>query len=216
MLIFDEADRLLDMGFQRDIQKILAIINQRPSTIPWKKQTLLFSATINKEIEVIVKNTLSPSHKFIDTVGDEADATHHHVPQYILSVPLGQQLLAMMTILEEKMLHSPYKIIVFFTTARQTEMMAYLFRQAGLDVLEMHSRKSQSYRTRTAEEFRKGSNVIMFTSDVSARGMDYPDVTFVMQVHIHQYFGSPYSNMVAWLGGTDRAFAIHPSSRQDC
>ena len=170
------------MGFQRDIQKILAILRQRPSSIPWKKQTLLFSATINKEIEMIVKNTLLPSHKFINTVGEDTDATHQHVPQYVLSVPLGQQLLALMTVLEEKIQSPPYKIIVFFTTARQTEMMAFLFRAAGFDVLEMHSRKSQPYRTRTADEFRKRSNVVMFTSDVSARGMDYPDVTFVIQV----------------------------------
>ena len=92
-----------------------------------------------------------------------------------------------MTVLEQQMQSQSFKIIVFFATARHTETMALLFRGAGLDVLEMHSRKSQAYRTRTAEEFRRRSNVIMFTSDVSARGMDYPDVSFVLQVSPRTY-----------------------------
>lgn len=58
-------------------------------------------------------------------------------------------------------------------------------RQAtGNDAYELHSRKSQSYRTKTSEKFRRGTNCVLFTSDVSARGMDYPDVTFVIQVGI--------------------------------
>lgn len=61
-------------------------------------------------------------------------------------------------------------------------MHAELFNQMGVSVLETHSRKSQSARTRVAEAFRNGKGQIMFTSDVSARGMDYPDVSLVIQV----------------------------------
>ena len=90
---------------------------------------------------------------------------------------------ALAQILEGKMSkNQEFKIIVFFATARQTEFMADIFNRAGIEVLEIHSRKSQPNRTRTAEQFRKRSNVILFTSDVSARGMDYPNVSFVIQV----------------------------------
>merc|ERR1711871_1230007 len=75
-----------------------------------------------------------------------------------------------------------YKIIVFFTTARLTGFMARLFNEMGVKTLEIHSRKSQSQRSRTADQFRDGCNLILFSSDVSARGMDYPDVTCVLQV----------------------------------
>lgn len=59
---------------------------------------------------------------------------------------------------------------------------AELFNQMGYDVLETHSRKSQTYRTRVSEAFRNRKGVILFSSDVSARGLDYPDVTLVVQV----------------------------------
>lgn len=64
----------------------------------------------------------------------------------------------------------------------RTQLHAELFTQMGVSVHETHSRKSQSARTRVAEAFRNGKGQIMFTSDVSARGMDYPDVSLVIQV----------------------------------
>lgn len=71
---------------------------------------------------------------------------------------------------------------MFLTTARATQLYAQLFQGIGFPALEIHSRKSQAARTRTSEEFRKGTRVVLFTSDVSARGVDYPDVSMVLQV----------------------------------
>lgn len=131
----------------------------------------------------IAKMTLLPGYKYIDTVGEEPDEqTHSHVPQEFMVVPLGQQLRAIVQILEDQMKRGGYKIIVFFPTARQTGYYATLLNRCGLEVLEIHSRKSQGQRTRASDLFRAGKNVILFSSDVSARGMDYPDVTFVLQV----------------------------------
>lgn len=70
----------------------------------------------------------------------------------------------------------------FFTTARITQFYCALFNAMGIPVLEMHSRKSQAQRTRAADQFRAGKRCIMFSSDVSARGVDYPDVSLVIQV----------------------------------
>ena len=78
---------------------------------------------------------------------------------------------------------SCHKVVIFFTTARLTGLYAELFQSLGFDgVLEIHSRKSQSHRKRVAEQFRDGNKLFLFTSDVSARGMDYPNVTHVIQV----------------------------------
>lgn len=72
--------------------------------------------------------------------------------------------------------------MVFFVTAQITRFHAELFEELRQPVLEMHSRKSQSYRTKVADQFRNGKRLTMFSSDVSARGVDYPDVTLVIQV----------------------------------
>jgi ATP-dependent RNA helicase MSS116, mitochondrial len=96
-----------------------------------------------------------------------------------------------------------YKIMVFCTTARTAGFLAEFFRQAGLPgVLEIHSRMSQSARTRTSDAFRgSDGNVVMFTSDVSARGVDYPGCTLIVQVGLP----SSRETYVHRLGRTARA-----------
>ena len=74
------------------------------------------------------------------------------------------------------------QVIVFCTTAMVTRLVADLLGELNLNVREIHSRKSQSYRTKVSDEFRKSKGLILVTSDVSARGVDYPDVTLVVQV----------------------------------
>ena len=97
-----------------------------------------------------------------------------------------------------------YKIIVFFTTARVTGFMAEMFNsvssETGYSVLEIHSRKAQNARERASEQFRKSGSAVLFSSDVSARGMDYPDVTFVLQVGL-----TDRSQYIHRLGRTARA-----------
>lgn len=74
------------------------------------------------------------------------------------------------------------QVLVFCTTAMVTRMVADLLGELNLNIREIHSRKPQSYRTRVSDEFRKSKGLILVTSDVSARGVDYPDVTLVIQV----------------------------------
>lgn len=75
------------------------------------------------------------------------------------------------------------QIMAFFVTARVTQFYCELFQAMGISVLEMHSRKSQAARTKAADQFRTSKGAcIMFSSDVSARGVDYPDVSLVVQV----------------------------------
>lgn len=179
ILIFDEADQLLEMGFKPAIDKILTFVPRKED-----RQTLLFSATVPNSVQAIAGNALRKGYKYVDTVGEE-EQTHLHVKQEIVTLPLERQVAGLAAILHRVTQgREKYKVIVFFTTARVTGFMAQLFTAMGDfgNVLEIHSRKSQSQRTKTSEQFRKANNAIMFTSDVSARGMDYPDVTFVVQV----------------------------------
>jgi superfamily II DNA or RNA helicase len=73
-------------------------------------------------------------------------------------------------------------VIVFCTTAMVTKLVAEVLSQLKLNIREIHSRKSQSARTKVSDEFRKSKGLILVSSDVSARGVDYPDVTLVVQV----------------------------------
>ncbi|KAJ0559139.1 putative RNA helicase [Helianthus annuus] len=145
MLILDEADHLLDLGFRKDIEKVV-------DCLPRKRQSLLFSATLPKEVRRVSQLVLQREHAYINTVG------------------LGPET------------HD--KVIVFCTTAMMTSLMFSLLREMKLNVREIHSRKPQLYRTRVSEEFKQENQLILITSDVSSRGMNYPDVSLVIQVGV--------------------------------
>lgn len=201
ILIFDECDQLLDQGFRPDLEKILKLLEPSKAT----RQTLLFSATMPASVSDIAALSMKKDYDYIDTVGEDEEHTHMHVQQDLLVTTQDQQIAAMEQILAEHTSQNPnYKIIVFFTTARLTGFMADLFNsqssKLGYSVLEIHSRKSQSIRQKASDRFRSAKNAVLFSSDVSARGMDYPDVSFVLQVGLTER-----AQYIHRLGRTARA-----------
>ncbi|KAK4782814.1 hypothetical protein SAY86_007188 [Trapa natans] len=176
VLVLDEADQLLDMGFQKDIERIIA-------AIPKQRQTLLFSATVPEKVRQICHVALKRDHEFINTVEEGSEETHTQVRQMQLVAPLDKQFSILYSILKDHIADDVnYKVLIFCTTAMVTAFVADLLGELHLNVREIHSRKSQSYRTKVSDEFRKSKGLILVTSDVSARGVDYPDVTLVIQM----------------------------------
>lgn len=198
-LVLDEADRLLDMGFKRDLDAILARL-----PAPAHRQTQLFSATFPPQIETLAARTLRPDYALLSTVNDNAseEATHQHVVQQSLVVPLREQLHALYELIAAHKAAHPahHKIIVFFTTAKMTAFASRLFAQCQCPNFELHSRLSQAKRSRTSDEFRAAKHGVLFSSDVSARGLDFPGISLVIQVGL-----TDADQYVHRLGRTARA-----------
>lgn len=191
-LIYDEADTLLDMGFRDDIQQILTYLPKAADRL-----TMLFSATVGKQIKQIAAQSLLPDHRFIDCVPAGEDNVHQHIPQFatVLDDP-SQQLvhLGRLIALDQLRNAGNSKVIVFSPTTKMTQLLADRFVNGGLKaslpagtgthVYELHSKKEAEKRFRISNSFRedKSGASVMFTSDVSARGVDYPGTTRVIQV----------------------------------
>src|SRR3984957_73484 len=192
-LVLDEADTLLDMGFRDDIEAIKDFLPRTP-----ERQTFLFSATVSRSIQQIARSTLDKNHLFINTVSAETSPVHAHVKQFHTVLQnAGQQIPHIIRLLAHDQLSNPgkSKIILFFPTTKMTQLVATFLRElsktvlpAGRDtrIYEIHSRRTQDARTNTSSAFRqdKSGASVLVTSDVSARGIDYPGVTRVIQVGI--------------------------------
>ncbi|KAG2611962.1 DEAD-box ATP-dependent RNA helicase 31 isoform X1 [Panicum virgatum] len=178
VLILDEADRLLDMGFRSDIEKIVA-------ALPKQRQTLLFSATVPDEVRQVCHIAMKRDLEFVNTVQEGSEETHSQVKQMHLIAPLDKQFSILYGLLTDHISENvDYKVIVFCTTAKVTSLVAELLSELKLNVREIHSRKPQSYRTRISKEFKESKGLILVSSDVSARGVDYPNVTLVVQLGV--------------------------------
>jgi len=192
MVVLDEADTLLDMGFRDDLQAIMEYLPSTP-----QRQTFLFSATVSKSIQQIAREVLDKNHVFINCATD-VSPVHAHVAQYHTVLPeASEQIPHVLRLLAHDQLTNPgrSKTVVFLPTTKQTQLFATIIREIARKVLpagrstrvyEMHSKRNQGARTTTSDAFRndKSGASILVTSDVSARGVDYPGVTRVIQVGI--------------------------------
>jgi len=196
ILVLDEGDQLLETGFRDAILKILGFLPD-----PRKRQGALFSATFPAAVNEIAKLALKPDHAWIDTVTDEV--TPDQITQSVATTNIDGMTELLWRAISSEMARHPraYKIMVFFVAARVTQLYAEMFNAAGVEVHEIHSRKSQAHRTRASDTFRNQQRGIVFSSDVLARGMDFPDVTGVIQVGVP----SARDQYIHRLGRTGRA-----------
>mmetsp|Transcript_34791 Transcript_34791/g.68462 ORF Transcript_34791/g.68462 Transcript_34791/m.68462 type:complete len:629 (-) Transcript_34791:14-1900(-) len=204
ILVLDETDRLLDMGFRNEISKIMSFLPRKE-----KRQTLLFSATVPQELKKIMAENMRKDFVEVDCIGKDGaqDGAHTNAAveqSHVVLPSLDRYVTSVVQIVQQIMRADPknHKIVVFFPTARLVGFFASFFNVGlGIEVIEIHSKKSQGFRNKASDKFRKAKRGVLFTSDVSARGVDYPDVTYVLQ------FGIPESRdqYIHRLGRTGRA-----------
>ena len=195
--VLDEADRLLDQGFEPDIQAIQDFL---PSRREVDRQTLLFSATVPREVMNIVRGVMKPDFKFVRTVQEGEQQTHERVPQKFVNVGGMENYMPALVELCKREMEAdpdrPFKAIVYFSATAEVALACSMLnnlRDPGqsifhqhplhpLRIIEMHAKLSQEGRTRAANSFRRAQSAIMISSDVTARGMDFPNVTHVIQI----------------------------------
>lgn len=194
-MVLDEADRMLDVGFERELGEI---IDQLPSPSEKVRQTMLVSATIPDSVIRLARNMVRPDNfQFIQTIPENESLTHDHVPQHIVPISSWANMIpALFELIERSMEESlkgdalPFKAIVYFNTTANVELVseiAYLMRADRLTrtpTYSIQSQLSQQQRQRAADLFRKAETAVLFSSDVTARGMDFPNVTHVIQMDI--------------------------------
>lgn len=186
VLVLDETDRLLDMGFRKEIRDIVNRLGP-----PRNRQTLLFSATLPPALRSVMEDTMRKGDSVtVDCVKDDGAHTNTLIRQsYAVASDFDDHVsVVVRTVLKavrDDNRDDTNKIVAFFPTARMVGFFANLFNKHDdlPDVGELHSKKSQGHRNRVSDAFRAAnSTAVLFTSDVSARGVDYPDVTHVLQV----------------------------------
>jgi len=189
-LVLDEADQMLDMGFIHSLRKIA-------KHIPVKRQTLLFSATMPKDIEELASTYLrNPIKVQVAPPGKPIEK----IVQGVHYIPNGDKARLLETYLKK---HVGEQALVFGRTKHGSEKLYKLLLSWGFKAGSIHGNKSQNQRDKTLAEFREGSMEVLVATDVAARGIDIPGVR-----HVYNYeMPNVPENYVHRIGRTARAGA---------
>jgi len=168
ILILDEADQMLAKGFFEDIQCIKRLLKQR-------HQTLFFSATIDKNIKKLAYSQVKSSAVRIQISPD--DPVSKNVSHYVIFVEMDDKRFFLRKFIRE---NPESKILVFVRTTVRAERVAKALERAEIDALTIYGKKDQDQRLAVLTRFKQGDDKILIATDVSARGIDIPNVDYVV------------------------------------
>lgn len=171
ILVLDEADRMLDMGFIRDIKKILALL-------PAKRQNLLFSATFSGEIRALAQGLLNNPVQIDVAV---RNTTAETVKQSVYAVDQSQKTALLSKLVRE---NSWEQVLVFTRTKHGANRLTQKLEKDGITAAAIHGNKSQGARTRALADFKQGQVRVLVATDIAARGLDIKQLPQVVNFEL--------------------------------
>ncbi|XP_036714042.1 ATP-dependent RNA helicase DDX18 isoform X2 [Balaenoptera musculus] len=170
-LVIDEADRILDVGFEEELKQIIKLL-------PTRRQTMLFSATQTRKVEDLARISLKKEPLYVGVDDDKAHATVDGLEQGYVVCPSEKRFLLLFTFLKK---NRKKKLMVFFSSCKSVKYHYELLNYIDLPVLAIHGRQKQNKRTTTFFQFCNADSGILLCTDVAARGLDIPEVDWIVQ-----------------------------------
>lgn len=195
ILVLDEADHMLDLGFIKDIRDLM-------KHLPKKRQTLFFSATINDKIKKLAYSlVVNP----IRIQVSPKDPVAKNIEHAVASIEMDDKRFFLGDLIQN---HADFKILVFVRTKVRAERVHKALQRAGIESSTIHSDKSQQERAASMQAFRRGENRVLIATDISARGIDIPNVEYVVNYDLPES-GEQYVHRVGRTGrGREKGKAI--------
>lgn len=170
-LVIDEADRILEANFEEEMKQIIKLL-------PKERQTALFSATQTKKVEDLARLSFQTTPVYIDVDDGRTKVTNEGLQQGYCVVPSAKRFVLLYSFLKRNL---SKKVMVFFSSCNSVKYHSELLRYIQVDCLDIHGKQKQQKRTSTFFDFCKAEKGILLCTDVAARGLDIPDVDWIVQ-----------------------------------